>query len=98
MSKLRIDDDFLRDFFGIKADAEGKRELADIRKRLERVQFDHNQDICTIDQEADGMYFLESGTAVVLDRDGEQINVMRAGSYFGEYAVLSGGRRLSTVR
>ena len=80
MSKLRIDDDFLRDFFGIKADAEGKRELADIRKRLERVQFDHNQDICTIDQEADGMYFLESGTAVVLDRDGEQINVMRAGS------------------
>ncbi len=98
MSKLRIDDDYLRDFFGIPSDAEGRRELAEIRRRLERVQFEHNQDICVIDRESDGMYFLESGTAVVLDREGEQINVMRPGSYFGEYAVLSGRRRLSTVR
>ena len=98
MSELRIDDDFLRDFFGIGTDAAGRRELADIRGRLERIQYEHNQDICTIDEESDGMYFLESGTAVVLDRDGEQINVMRPGSYFGEYAVLSGRRRLSTVR
>ena len=98
MSNQRIDDAYLRDFFGIRDDAEGRRELADIRRRLERVQFDHNEDICTIDQESDGMYFLESGTAVVLDREGEQINVMRPGSYFGEYAVLSGRRRLSTVR
>ena len=98
MSKQRIDDAYLRDFFGIKDNAEGRRELADIRRRLERVQFENNEDICTIDQESDGMYFLESGTAVVLDREGEQINVMRPGSYFGEYAVLSGRRRLSTVR
>ena len=35
--------------------------------------------------EPDGMYFLESGTAVVLDREGEQINVLREGQYFGEY-------------
>ena len=98
MSKQRIDDAYLRDFFGIKDNAEGRRELADIRRRLERVQFENNEDICTIDQESDGMYFLESGTAVVLDREGGQINVMRPGSYFGEYAVLSGRRRLSTVR
>ena len=98
MSKLRIDDEYLRDFFGIGTDAEGRRELADIRRRLVRVQYDHNQDICTIDDESDGMYFLESGIAAVLDREGEQINVMRPGSYFGEYAVLSGRRRLSTVR
>ena len=44
------------------------------------------------------MFFLDSGAAVVLDRDGQQINVMHEGQYFGEYAVLSGQRRLSTVR
>ncbi len=98
MSTLRIDDEYLREFFGIRPDAEGRRELADIRSRMERIEYRHNEDICTIDQESDGMYFLESGTAVVLDRDGEQINVMRPGSCFGEYAVLSGQRRLSTVR
>ncbi len=98
MPKQRIDDEYLREFFGIAGDEEGRREMADIRARLERVQFDHNEDICTIDREPDGMFFLESGTAVVLDREGEQINVMRPGSYFGEYAVLSGRRRLSTVR
>ena len=98
MPKLRIDDDYLRSFFGIRADEEGARELADLRGKLQRVQFDHQRDICAIDEEADGIYFLESGTAVVLDREGEQINVLHPGSYFGEYAVLSGGRRLSTVR
>ena len=98
MPKLRIDDEYLREFFGIGADAEGAAELGRLRSNLERLQFEHNENICTIDEEPDGMYFLESGTAIVLDRDGEQINVMRAGSYFGEYAVLAGRRRLSTVR
>ena len=98
MSKQQISDEYLRDFFGIGDDDEGRAELAEIKSRLERVQFSHNEDICTIDSEADGMYFLESGTAVVLDRDGEQINIMREGQYFGEYAVLAGQRRLSTVR
>ena len=55
MSNQRIDDDYLRDFFGILDSAEGRRELADIRRRLERVQYGHNEDICTIDQEPDGM-------------------------------------------
>ena len=98
MAKQQISDDYLRDFFGISGDEEGNAELEEIKSKLERVQFGHGQDICTIDGEPDGMFFLESGTAVVLNREGEQINIMRAGQYFGEYAVLSGQRRLSTVR
>ena len=98
MAKQRIDDEYLQGFFGISGDEEGRRELAEIRGKLERLQYEHDADICTVDEEADGMFFLESGTAVVLDREGAQINVMHAGSYFGEYAVLSGRRRLSTVR
>ena len=92
MSKQQISDAYLREFFGIGDDEEGQAELAELKPRLERLQFRHREDIITIDSEADGLYFLESGTAVVLDRDGEQINVLREGQYFGQYAVLAGGR------
>lgn len=74
-------------------------ELLDtFRERMVKVQFEHGQDICTVDDEPDGVYFLEEGTAEVLDRDGAQINIMHEGQYFGEYAVLAHQRRLSTVR
>ena len=98
MAQTQIDDAYIRDFFGIGSDAAGDRELADIRKKLRRITFEHGQDICTIDEKPDGLFFLESGSVVVLDRDGEQINLLHEGSYFGEYAVLSRTRRLSTVR
>ena len=41
MPKQRINDDYLREFFGIRADEEGRRELAELRGKLERMQFDH---------------------------------------------------------
>lgn len=68
------------------------------KDRMVRVVYEHGQDICTVDDEPDGVYFLQEGTAEVLDRDGAQINVMHEGQYFGEYAVLAHQRRLSTVR
>ena len=98
MPKRQIDREYIRAFFGIDTSPEGEAELSAIGDKLERLHYHNGQDICTIDGEPDGMYFLESGTAVVLDRDGEQINVLQEGQYFGEYAVLSQQRRLSTVR
>ncbi len=98
MAKQYIDNTYLKDFFGIGEGPEAEAELDEIQKQLVRLQFANGEDICTIDGEPDGMFFLESGSAVVLDRDGAQINLMRAGQYFGEYAVLSQQRRLSTVR
>ncbi len=35
---------------------------------------------------------------MVLDRDGAQVNIMHEGQYFGEYAVMTKQRRLTTVR
>ena len=98
MPTRQIDKEYIRAFFGIENSPEGEAELAAIGEKLERLVFRNGQDICTVDGEPDGMYFLESGTAVVLDRDGEQINILQEGQYFGEYAVLSQQRRLSTVR
>lgn len=98
MTAQLIDDAYLRSFFGINVGPEGDAELKTIRSKLTRIKYGHGQDICTIDSVGDCMYFLESGSVVVLDRDGQQINVIHEGQYFGEYAVLSGQRRLSTVR
>lgn len=94
----KINDAYLRTFFGISESEEGQAELEDIRSKLVKLQYENGADICVIDAEADGMYFLESGTAIVLDRDGSQINILHEGQHFGEYAVLAKQRRLSTVR
>ncbi|MCR5673127.1 MAG: cyclic nucleotide-binding domain-containing protein [Lachnospiraceae bacterium] len=96
--KKKINQNYIAAFFGLNDSEEGVRELHEIESRLEKVVFENNQDICTINSEADGMYFIESGTAVVLDENNRQINVLHVGQYFGEYAVLSGQKRLSTVR
>lgn len=93
-----ISDKYLIDFFGLDQNGKYTKELGDIKSRLVRVQFENGENICTINEEADGMYFLEQGMAEVLNSDAEQINIMHEGEYFGEYAVLSKGRRLSTVR
>lgn len=98
MPKNRIDDKFIQDFFKIGDSDEDKQELEEIKKKLKRLQFENGQDVCVIDGEPDCMYFLESGTAIVLSREGEQINIMHEGQYFGEYGVLSKQKRLSTVR
>lgn len=94
----RINDKYIADFFGIDMTEEGAAELKEIKSHLQRMVFEHNQDICKVDEEPDGMYFLESGTAIVLGRDGHQVNILHHGQYFGEYGALTGKTRLTTVR
>ncbi len=94
----KINDSYIREFFCIPDTEEGQSEVREIKSKLTEKKYENGHDICVIDEEPDGMYFLESGTAVVLGREGEQINIMHRGQYFGEYAVLSGRKRLSTVR
>ena len=98
MSGKQIDEKYISDFFGIEEGPKGKKEMDHIRKVMERMVVENGTDIIKIDDEPDGMYFLESGMAVCLNREGEQINLMHEGQYFGEYGVLSGQKRLSTIR
>ena len=94
----RINERFIAEFFGIQQDEDGKKELAEIKSKLKKMVFENGRDICVYDEEPDGMYFIESGMAVVLGAEGQQLNILHIGQYFGEYGVLSGQRRLSTVR
>ena len=79
MPKNRIDDKFIQDFFQIGDGEEDRQEIEEIKKKLKRLQFENGKDICVIDGEPDCMYFLETGTAIVLSREGEQINIMHEG-------------------
>lgn len=98
MTQPKTADGFIREFFSIGDTPEEEKEMDEIRACLKRVHFNDKEDICRINDDADGLYFLESGTAAVLDSNGDQINLLHRGQYFGEYAVLFGEKRLSTVR
>ena len=93
-----INNSYIKNFFGLSDTPEGIEELNEINKRLVRFVYENGTDICTIGAPSDGMYFIDSGAAVVLDNDGNQVNILHKGNYFGEYAALTGEKRLSTVR
>ncbi len=88
-----INEKFIAKFFGIEAE-----EAQGIWSRLERVCCGNNETIVHIGDAADGMYFIDEGQVSVLNEDGEPVNELYAGQYFGEYAVLTEGTRLSTVK
>ena len=93
----RINDKYIANFFGMDL-KENAKDIESIRSGLKKQVYTNNSDICVIDGEPDGMFFIESGAVQVLDADDNQLNVLHVGQYFGEYAVLSGQNRLSTVR
>lgn len=98
MGAQKIDEKIIKDFFGLGETEKDRKELKEISEKLIVVQYDHGQDIVKEGEDADGMYFLVHGIAYVFNADGEQINVMHEGEYFGEYGVLAQQKRLSTVR
>lgn len=94
----RINSSYIKQFFGLSDTPEGLAELNEIVSSLKKCVFENGTDICTFGAESDGMYFIDSGAAVVLNEDGDQVNILHKGTYFGEYAALTGEKRLSTVR
>ena len=93
-----INSSYIKQFFGLSDTPEGLAELSEIVSCLERLVYENGTDICVCGADSDGMYFIESGTAVVLNDSGDQVNILHKGNYFGEYAALTGEKRLSTVR
>ena len=94
----RINSSYIKNFFGLSDTPEGLKELSEILERLQKIVFENGTDICTYGAESDGMYFIDSGSAVVLNDEGDQVNILHKGNYIGEYAALTGEKRLSTVR
>ena len=69
MRNKNINQKYIADFFGIEDTEEGRAELEEIGSKLKRVVYEHDSEICRIDTDPDGMYFIEVGSVVVLEKD-----------------------------
>jgi Na+/H+ antiporter NhaC len=89
---------FMRDFFHLSDTKQENRVLDFIMDSLLLKEYRHDSFICRAGEKSDAMYFIESGTVNVLGSGGEAINELQPGHYFGEYAVLTGEKRMADIR
>jgi Na+/H+ antiporter NhaC len=61
-------------------------------------EYPHNSYVCRAGDGARGMYFIESGMAFVRGNKNQILNELQPGSYFGEYAALTGEKRMADIQ
>jgi CRP-like cAMP-binding protein len=66
-------------------------------KHMNRITLQHRDHVITQGQAGGEMFFLRKGTCEVI-MHGQFVNKLQPGCGFGEVAMVSGGRRTSTVR
>ncbi|MFP3090763.1 cyclic nucleotide-binding domain-containing protein [Treponema sp. TIM-1] len=66
--------------------------------RLVLKCYNHNSYVCRAGSHATTLYFIEDGVLNVRGEKGELINELSPGQYFGEYAALTGDKRLADVQ
>lgn len=90
--------EYIRNFFQL-GDSEKDNALLDfIMSRLTLKEFAHNSYICRAGDTADSMFFIESGVINIRGNNGEIINELQPGRYFGEYAAITGDKRGANVQ
>ena len=90
--------DYMRDFFRLGDSEPDTLLLNQIMSHLKPKEYPHNSFICRIGDEANKMFFIESGTILVRGTDGEVNNELHPGRYFGEYAVITGEKRMADIQ
>ncbi|MCL2762817.1 MAG: cyclic nucleotide-binding domain-containing protein [Treponema sp.] len=90
--------EYIRNFFKLNDSPEDTAMAKKLEASLVQVEYANDEIICRIGDKADAMYFIASGKVEVLDCNNQPLNEVGEGQYFGEYAVMTGDKRLSTVR
>lgn len=90
MAKV-ITKEYIRDFFKL-SDGDTDKLYAS----LQRIEYRNADRIVTAGDPADGMYFIDDGTVDVVNTEGETVNEMGAGQFFGEYAVIAEEPRMTS--
>jgi Na+/H+ antiporter NhaC len=90
--------EYIRAFFKLEDSGKGRRILDFIMSRLVLREYPHNSYICRAGDEAKSMYFLEAGIVGVKGAKGEWLNELVPGRYFGEYAALTGDKRMAAIQ
>lgn len=90
--------DYIRNFFRLSDSEQDNALLDEIMLHLKPKEYSHNSYICRVGDEANEMFFIESGTIIVRGNDGEVSNELHAGKYFGEYAAITGDKRMADIQ
>lgn len=72
-------------------------ELEALAAAMGEAETEEGARVVTVDDYGTSIYFIEEGQAVVLDDDGEAIEVLGPGDTFGEIGLLLTGQRTATV-
>ena len=93
-----ITPDYIRNFFRLSDSEQDSALVNQIMAHLTLKEYPHNSFICHIGDEADQMFFIESGMVIVRGKDGEASNELQPGRYFGEYAAITGDKRMADIQ
>ena len=90
--------EYIRGFFQLGETGRDRALLDYIVSHLTLKEYAHNSYICHAGDDADAMYFIESGAFNVRGKNDEIINELQPGRYFGEYAAITGDKRGADVQ
>jgi Na+/H+ antiporter NhaC len=94
---VRITRAYIQQFFQLGNSGNDHALMDFIMSHLKLKGYAHNSYICRAGEDADAMYFIESGTVNVQGTNNEIINELLPGHYFGEYAALTGEKRQADI-
>jgi CRP-like cAMP-binding protein/Na+/H+ antiporter NhaC len=89
---------YIQDFFRLGGSKKDEELLDAIMGQMEFREYAHKSYICRAGDDSDGMYFIESGLVRVIGKNGESIDELQPGRYFGEYASLTGEKRMADIQ
>ncbi len=72
-------------------------ELDELAAAMSELEVGAGATVITVDDYGTAIYFIEDGTAVVLDDTGETTQTLGPGDTFGEIGLLLTGQRTATV-
>ncbi|MDR2588078.1 MAG: cyclic nucleotide-binding domain-containing protein [Spirochaetales bacterium] len=95
--EAHITREYIRNFFKLGESSQEQAFLNAIITHLISQKLSAGSYVCRMGEQADAMYFIESGRLQVRGRNRELINELKPGQYFGEYAALTGETRMADV-
>ncbi|MDR0670648.1 MAG: cyclic nucleotide-binding domain-containing protein [Treponema sp.] len=90
--------EYIQNFFKLGSTAADVRVLDYVMSHMVLKEYPHNSYICREGDDARGMYFIESGMAFVRGTKNQILNELHPGNYFGEYAALTGDKRMADIQ
>lgn len=86
-----INNEYIQEFFRTTP-----QEAEELFSKLRRIEYANAESIVKAGEEADAMYFIDDGKVDVINDEGNMVNEMGAGQYFGEYGVIAEEVRLTS--